>query len=121
MTSVPGLRPPIQAAVQGDGAMQPNQQKLSGPVSEDPFGSILSNGEQNEINRKHQDITDSEKKVLQSLFDSFTTNLPEKTSLPQCLCPELIDPPKQPVVSSVQLSCFLSFSVYNPHKHGPCP
>lgn len=63
MTTAPGLGPPIQVALQGDGAMQPNQQKISGLVSEDVFGNQLSNGEKNGLNLTHQDVTDSEKKV----------------------------------------------------------
>lgn len=68
MTTAPGLGPPIQVALQGDGAMQPNQQKISGLVSEDVFGNQLSNGGKNGLNLTHQDVTDSEKKVLHFSF-----------------------------------------------------
>ena len=76
----------MQVAFQGDGAMHPNQQKISGLVSEDTFGSQLNNGGQNELNSKHDDITDSEKKVLHFLIHSPPIHL-KKVGCKECSCP----------------------------------
>lgn len=75
MTTAPDLRPPVQVALHINREMQPNQQKFSGLVSEDTFGNQLNNGEQNEHNSKHQDITDSEKKVILFLIHSPSIHL----------------------------------------------